>query len=139
MTGRPSIKAPRDEAPPAPWDPFPLTELVILLGIVLALLGLTVAAGSRQVAMIGGGLALIGLASSELAFREHFAGHRSHTTLLAAIPAVIVASVLWFLAHREGLIPGVVAPVALVVVFALCFWRLRELFKRRSGGLGFRA
>ena len=39
------------------------------------------------------GLALIGLASAEFAFREHFAGHRSHTTLLAAIPAVIVAGI----------------------------------------------
>lgn len=139
MTGRPSIKAPRDEAPPAPWDPFPLTELVILAGIVLALLGLIVAAGARQLAMIGGGLALIALASSELAFREHFAGHRSHTTLLAAIPAVIVGSALWLLAHKAGVIPSFVAPVGLVLVFVLCFWQLRELFKRRSGGLGFRA
>ncbi len=139
MTGRPSIKAPRDEAPPAPWDPFPLTELMILGGIVLALLGLLIAGGARQLAMIAGGLVLIGLASAEFAFREHFAGHRSHTTLLAAIPAVIVASGLWLLANKAGLIPSFVAPIALVAVFALCFWRLRELFKRRSGGLGFRA
>ena len=47
---------------------------------------------------------LCSLAGLELAIREHFAGYRSHTLVLAAVPAVAVLAVLFYLAP-EGLAP----------------------------------
>src|SRR5215210_4568058 len=101
------------ERPQPPWGSFPLTELVVLLALVL---------GS--------------LAGLELAVREHFAGYRSHTTLLAAC-AAFVAGVVMVLAVTG---PTARVPVLVVAlaIFAVAFYLLREAFKRRSGGLGFR-
>jgi len=132
------MKSSLDEAPPAPWAPFPLTELVIFLGMVLAALGWLAASGTRQSAMVVGGMLLISLASAELALREHLAGYRSHTFVLSAMPSVFVAGICWLLWHEYALIPRQIAPVAFLVTFGLAVWQLRELFKRRSGGISFR-
>ncbi len=83
--------------------------------------------------MVVAGVALASLASLELSIREHLAGYRSHTTLLAATVGVITLAVLFFLQVARGLMLGIGA-----AVFAAMFLALRELFKRRSGGLGFR-
>lgn len=75
------------------------------------------------------------LASGELALREHFAGYRSHSGLIAAIVAIVAAAPLY-------LLTGVPAEAILVVsalVFAIAFKLLRDLFAERSGGLKFRA
>jgi hypothetical protein len=125
-----------DERPPAPWGSFPLIELVVLLAIVLGVLGV-VFWGERGRVMIGASVALGCLAGLELSIREHFAGYRSHTTLLsgtataAAVTAVVLAS------GSHGVPAGALFALA-VVVFSGSFWSLREAFKRRSGGLGFR-
>jgi hypothetical protein len=127
--GRPS----RDERPTAPWGSFPLSELVILLGIVLILWG--AARGSGGGEMIAGGLVIASLGGGELALREHMAGFRSHSSLLAGVAAFVAVTVV-----ALGLGPvRVWVLVALgVAVFAATFYAMRELFKRRSGGLGFR-
>ena len=127
--GRPST----DERPAPPWGNFPLSELVIFVGLVLMVWGFL--SGSDGNVRIAGGLGLAALGGLELSVREHLAGFRSHTTLLAAAAAFIVVSVL-------ALGPGphtvwVLLLIALVV-FGAVFYALRELFKRRSGGLGFR-
>jgi hypothetical protein len=123
-----------EEAPKAPWSPFPLTELVTLLSIVLIVAGL-LTDGGRRGALLGCGFALVSLAGIELALREHFAGYRSHSTLLAAAAAIAVAAPLYLL---TGL-PQVVLLVLGVAIFALVFTRLRAAFRARSGGLGMRA
>lgn len=120
------------EPPPAPWGGFPLVELCIFLGLVLAVLGFVLGARRGHV-MVVAGVALASLASLELSIREHLAGYRSHTTLLAATVGVITLAVLFFLQVARGLMLGIGA-----AVFAAMFLALRELFKRRSGGLGFR-
>jgi hypothetical protein len=128
--GRPSI----DERPRAPWGSFPLSELVILLGIVLMTWGFLTWSSQGNV-RFGAGLALASLGGLELSLREHLAGYRSHSTLLAGAAALAVASAL---ALGPG--PHVLWALLIVaaVVFGLAFYGLRELFKRRSGGLGFR-
>jgi hypothetical protein len=123
-----------EEAPKAPWSPFPLTELVTLLSIVLIVAGLLTDGGKRG-ALLGCGFALVSLAGIELALREHFAGYRSHSTLLAAAAAIAVAAPLYLL---TGL-PQIVLLVLGVAIFALVFTRLRAVFRARSGGLGMRA
>ena len=94
--GRPSLH----ERPSAPWGGFPLSELVIFLGIVLILVG-AVKGSEGGARFVAAGLVIAGLGGGELALREHMAGYRSHSSLLAGAA-------------------------------------MRELFKRRSGGLGFR-
>ncbi|MGN6587556.1 MAG: hypothetical protein ACTHKT_08820, partial [Solirubrobacterales bacterium] len=64
---------------------MPLAELVILAGIVALAIGVF---GGHPTA-IGAGVALAGLGGLEVAIREHFAGYRSHTTLLAGAAFVL--------------------------------------------------
>jgi hypothetical protein len=119
-----------DERPPAPWGKAPLAELVILAGIVSLVIGLV---GGHPTA-IGIGVALAGLGGMEVAIREHFAGYRSHTTLLAGAAFVFTVGILYYLTHQ-------VLAVALgagAVVFAVAFYLARRAFKRASGGLGYR-
>jgi hypothetical protein len=126
-------RARMDEAPKAPWSPFPLTELVILLALVLLALGF-LSDGDRRGVLIGVGLVLASLAGGELALREHFAGFRSHTTLLAGVTGFL-AGVLATVAGASKVATLVIA----LVVGVVCFPILRRAFMRRSGGLGFRA
>jgi hypothetical protein len=122
-----------EDAPKAPWAPFPLTELVILLALVLLTLGFF-SSGDRRGVLIGVGLVLASLAGGELAMREHFTGFRSHTTLLAGLAGFLVGA----LAVAPGA-PKVAVLVIAIAVAVICFPLLRRAFMRRSGGLGFRA
>jgi hypothetical protein len=123
-----------DEAPKAPWSPFPLVELVILIALVLIVVGF-VTDGPRRAALLGCGVALVSLAGLELALREHFAGYRSHSTLLGAAAAIAVAAPLYLLTA----IPQIVLLVLAVAVFGVVHMLARNAFRKRSGGLGFRA
>lgn len=122
------------EAPPAPWHPFPLVELSILAGLVLVVIGFATDPGEPRTTLLFGGLALISVASLELTIREHFAGYRSHTMLLAAAAAVAVGVPLWFTTIRGEII------LAVAVVVGLAAFRvLRSVFERRAEGLTWRA
>jgi hypothetical protein len=121
------------DAPKAPWAPFPLVELTILAGIVLLVLGV-VGVGEDRVAFVVCGLALISVASLELSLREHFAGFRSHSSLLAGAATVIVVILGQLLVDP----PRIALIVVGVLVFAGCFVLLRRAFARRTGGIGFR-
>jgi hypothetical protein len=120
------------ERPPAPWGGFPLVELVVLCSLVMIVIGFATQDGIVIVL----GFALGSLAGLEYAIREHFSGYKSHSTVLAGAPAVIVIGLGLFLLPG-GLLRGLALVVA-ALVFALAFYYLREAFKRRSGGLGFR-
>jgi hypothetical protein len=131
----PSRRARREEAPPAPWGSFPLVELCILIGLVVLVVGFF-SGGKRGESLVLAGLALVSLASLELAIREHFAGYRSHSSLLAMAAAFGVGALLWV----TGLVDSrpVVLVVAAVTAMA-AFFALRTAFARRAGGLTFRA
>lgn len=123
------VAAPEDR-PPAPWGSVPLAELVVLAGIVSLIIGIV---GQHPTA-IGVGVALAGLGGLEVAVREHFAGYRSHTTLLAGTVFVFTVGGLFYLA-------GQILAVALAVgavAFAVVFYLARRAFQRASGGLSFR-
>jgi hypothetical protein len=128
---RPSL----DERPPPLWAPFPLTELLVLAGIVLMVWGFLSDGGREANGKLAAGLAIASIAGLELAIREHVTGFRSHTTLLAGAIAITTIVVL-------GLVAGVnilgVLLISAIVAFAASFYGLRELFKRRSGGYAFR-
>ena len=130
---RTSRRAPR-ERPPAPWGRFPLIELVILLGLILLITGFFVQE-TRGVVLIACGLTLAALAGLELSVREHLAGYKSHSTVLAGAVTVPALALGWFVLP-DNLRGGNLLIGALV--FGIAFYAFRELFKRRSGGLGFR-
>lgn len=103
---------------------------MILAGIVCLLVGVI---GGHETA-IGAGVALAGLGGLEVAIREHFAGYRSHTTLLAGAVFVLLTGLVYYVGHE-------ILAVALAVGaagFAIAFFLARRAFQRASGGLGFR-
>jgi len=120
-----------DERPPAPWGSFPLAELTILAGIVMLGIGIF----SKSPTALGVGVVLAALGGLEVAAREHFAGYRSHTTLLAGTLFVLVTGALFYLA---GLILAICLGVG-AVTFLVAFIALRRAFQRASGGLSFKA
>ena len=122
------------DAPKAPWSPFPLTELIVLLAMAL-IVGGVLTDGGRRGALLGCGFALVSLAGLELALREHFAGYRSHSTLLAAASAIVVDAPLFLWTDLTQ-----IALLAIAVgVFVRVLTRLRRAFRARSGGIAFRA
>jgi hypothetical protein len=128
--GRSSI----DERPPAPWGSFPLSELTIFIGIVLIIAGFFVS-GPRGPIVSVSGLVLGSLGGLEISIREHFAGFRSHSLLLAGALAMFTVTVIALVAGK------VLIPILLgagLLAFAAGFVALREAFRRRSGGVSFR-
>ncbi len=130
----PSRRAPRDEAPPAPWGRFPLVELAVLAGLVLMAAGFLFAEDGLRRGLVAAGVALASLAGLEVAVREHLAGYRSHSSVLALAVALAVAVPLLLVA---GLDPPLAFGLG-VVAGALAFFALRGAFARRAGGLTFR-
>ncbi len=125
-----SAKPAGEERPPAPWGSLPLAELCVLAGIVLLLVGIF---GGHPTA-IGLGVVLAGLGGLEVSVREHFAGYRSHTTLLAGTVFVLVTGGLFYLG-------GLILAIGLAVgaaSFLAAFLALRRAFQRASGGLSFK-
>lgn len=119
--------------PPAPWGSFPLSELVVVVAIVFLVAGFFVAP-PRGAVMIGAGLALGSLAGLELAVREHFAGYRSHTLLLAGAIGVAVVAALYI----SGATVAGVALLAGIAAFGAFGWLFASVFRKRSGGARFR-
>ncbi|MFN2615653.1 MAG: hypothetical protein ABR581_00860 [Thermoleophilaceae bacterium] len=122
-----------DERPPPPWGSFPLSELLILAGILLIAWGLF--SGQSGEKRLAAGLIVASLGGGELAVREHVTGFRSHTTLLASAAAFAVVTAVALLL---GPVQLWLLLVLALVVFGAGFAGLRELFKRRSGGVSFR-
>jgi hypothetical protein len=119
-----------EERPPAPWGKFPLAELTILAGIILLIVGFI----SGSPTALGLGIVLGALGGLEVSIREHFAGYRSHSTLLAGTVFVVVTGGLLYL---SGLVLAICLGVG-AVAFAAAFLALRAAFRRASGGLSYR-
>jgi hypothetical protein len=126
-------RADADKRPPPLWGTFPLSEIVIFIGVVLLLAGLFMQP-PRGLVMIGVGGGLASLAGLELALREHYAGYRSHTLLLSAGIAVPVFGVL-LLATK---VPTAACVASAVGAFGGSAWLFARAFQRRSGGALFR-
>jgi cell division protein FtsW (lipid II flippase) len=117
-----------DERPKAPWHPFPLVELCVLAGIVLIVLGLLSFDTDRGRAMLLCGMALGSLGGFDTAAREHFAGYKSHSMMLAGVPAVGLAAILYFAGAPW---PAVVAGA--LIAFAGAILLLARAYERRAG------
>jgi uncharacterized integral membrane protein len=89
---------------------------------------------TASVTSLAVGFTLAALGGLEVAALEHFAGYRSHTTLLAGPVFVLVAGGLIYLV---GLAPVISLGIA-VIAFGAAFLALRRVFQRASGGLSFK-
>jgi hypothetical protein len=124
----PRAAAPDPHAPPrAPWHPFPLVELCALLGIVLLVLGLFSLDDDRGPLLLVAGMALGSLAGLDTSLREHFSGYRSHSTVLAGIPAVVAAAGLYFAGA-----PWPALVLASIAAFTGSFLLLARAYGRRA-------
>jgi hypothetical protein len=130
--GHDDIRAPGalGERPEAPWHPLPLSELLILVGMIGTIVGYTQGESGRAVLFAGIGSVLLG--TLEFTIREHLSGYRSHASLLAALPTallhgVVALTLFAFGAPTQAL---VIAPLLLdVPVFSFLFRLLRARFK----------
>jgi hypothetical protein len=116
------------ERPKAPWHPFPLVELCVLAGIVLLVLGLLDFKSDRGKAMLVAGMLLGSLGGLDTALREHFSGYRSHAMLLAALPAIGLAAILYFAGA-----PWPAVSIAPLLVFVAALPLLLRAYRRREG------
>jgi hypothetical protein len=121
--GRASI----EDRPKPPWHPVPLVELCVLVGIVLLVLGALNLRSDRGKLLLVLGMALGSLGGLDTALREHLAGYRSHTTVIASLPAVTTAAVAYFIGA-----PWPVIVIAAALVLAGVFWWMRRVFMRRA-------
>jgi hypothetical protein len=113
------------ERPPSPFGGVPVSELAIFAGLVAIVVWLV---GGGGVVTLAVGLTACALGVLEVTGREHLSGYRSHTTLLAGIPAIAIGIGVVSLIgeHRDR------APLLLAVagpIFALLFWFLRKRFQ----------
>jgi hypothetical protein len=125
-----------DDRPPAPWGSFPLVEIAVLVGIVMLILGFFVVGGDRGPVFVATGLALASIGGLEVAIREHFAGFRSHTLILAGVPAALVLALLFY--AGPATLPSIARAAIAAAVFAAAAALLIRVFRNRSGGRSFR-
>lgn len=79
------------ERPPPPWHPLPLSELLILIGVIGAAVAWARGYQSNA-ALLGAGIGAVVLGTIEVSLREHLSGFRPHTGLLAVIPPLVFHS-----------------------------------------------
>jgi hypothetical protein len=111
------------ERPPGLFGGVPVSEFAIFAGLVALVVGLLEGGGAAQEV----GIVVMALGVTEVTAREHLSGYRSHATLLAFMPAVIVETLY-------ALVVGVPQQRVLLLVpaipiFALCYWLLRRHFR----------
>jgi hypothetical protein len=111
------------ERPPSPFGGLPVSEIAIFAGLIAIVVWLI--RGGTVTLIVG--LVVCTLGVLEVTAREHFSGYRSHTTLLAAVPAVAISiglvSAIGTRTNRAPLLILVAAPT-----FSILFWFLRKRF-----------
>jgi hypothetical protein len=98
---RPSVRAARalgdlkaaGERPQAPWHPLPLSELLILIGAIGAMVAF-LRGIEKNGALVGASIGAVAIGTIEVTIREHLSGFRSHTLMLSAIPAIVFHTVV---------------------------------------------
>ena len=118
--------------PDAIWAPFPLTEIGMGVGIVLFLVGF---AGAP--ALLLAGVSVLVVVVAELCLREHFAGFRSHSILLAMLPVTAIHLGVVVLADATWRGPLALA-VDLAIAGVLAWW-LHQRFRSAQGRARLRA
>ncbi len=109
------------ERPRAPWHPLPLSELLILVGAIGVLVGLS--RGESGLAVLIAGLAAVLIGTVEVTLREHLSGYRSQTLILTLLPTILLFTGVVLLTRP----PRAVILVLLVLDLALGVFLFRWL------------
>jgi hypothetical protein len=116
-----------EDRPKAPWHPFPLIELAVLIGLVCIAVGFFSRDDAAGRTLLALGFILGALGGLDTSVREHFSGYRSHTLVLASFPAVATAVLCAF-----ARLPAVLIPPLAVGVFLAAFVALRRAWDRTA-------
>ncbi len=122
--------------PKAPWHPLPLSELLIVVGVVGVVVAVFVEAEVSP-ALLFASIAAVAIGTFEVTLREHLGGFRSHTLLLAIVPVVVLHSAVLLVAGAFTSVPRWVNVPLLaldIAIFSVLFkvLRLRYLDARRE-------
>jgi hypothetical protein len=117
----------RGERPLPPWGTFPLTEIVIGVGAVAAVVGLVIGP-ARGLPITAGGVVACLMAVLEFTLRDHLSGYRSHSLVLALLFMVAFHSILFFTAGWMGPLAFAVD----LVVFVVGAIALKQLYDARA-------
>lgn len=101
----------------------PVSEFAILIGLIGIIVGVLSGGGAALIV----GVIVCAVGVFEVTAREHFSGYRSHATLLAAAPSVLVEALIAILIGVPSTPILLFAPV--IPIFALSFWQLRRVFQ----------
>lgn len=118
------------ERPQAPWHPWPLSEILILVGAIGTLVGFR--RQEQGHAVLIAGLAAVVLGTLDFTIREHLSGYRAHTALLASMPTALFhgSAALGLFAAGAPRVTLVLVPVAIdVPLFWFFFRTLRARFQ----------
>jgi hypothetical protein len=118
---------PVGKRPPAPWHPLPLSELLILVGAIGVVVGLSRGL-SHGVAPLIAGLAAVAIGTVEVTLREHLSGYRSHTIILAVLPVIVLDSALILLVAPFGAALRIAMLIIDLAVFGFLYKLLRVRF-----------
>jgi hypothetical protein len=110
------------ERPESPFGGLPISEVAIFVGLIGGVIGYLQSSTPALVVS----LVVCGLGVYEITAREHFSGYRSHTVLLAGIPAIVAEFVIVLTVGPPAISALLLVPVA--AVFGACAWFLRRRF-----------
>jgi hypothetical protein len=119
------------ERPHAPWHPLPLSELLILVGAIGAIVAWSRGPQSNG-SLLGVGVAAVLIGTVEFTLREHLSGYRSHTVILALLPVIAFHSVVVLIVLAVGTVPRWLNLALLPIdgaLFAFLFKLLRARFQ----------
>jgi hypothetical protein len=110
------------ERPQAPWHPLPLSELLILVGAIGTVVGLS-RLGHGGIAHGGpalfAGIAAVLIGTLEVTLREHLSGYRSHTLILTLLPLIVFHSAVILIAASLTTVPKLLNVVLLLIDVAI--------------------
>lgn len=118
------------ERPRAPWHPFPLAELSILVGLVAVAIGAARGEAGKTLLLVG--VLVVVFGTLDTTIREHLSGYRSHAGLLAAVPTALVHGgiALGLFALGAPRVTWVLVPLVLdVPLFSVLLKMLRARFE----------
>ncbi|HSZ69317.1 MAG TPA: hypothetical protein VK756_03045 [Solirubrobacteraceae bacterium] len=121
------------ERPPAPWHPLPLSEILILVGALVAVFGFKAVnhEGSAGAPTLIAGIAAVAIGTFEVTLREHRSGYRSHTVMLALAPVLVLDSLIVLVISLFTTAPRLLSVGLLaldIALFAFFFRLLRARF-----------
>lgn len=121
-------RAARPERPPGLWGPLPISEILMIVGIIGLVIGIARGPEDGEFAILAS-LAVIGVGAFEFAAREHFRGYKSHVLFLSLLTTVGFHALVAFVGpDGAGSSPALVAADA--IVFGVVAWQLGSIYKR---------